>query len=453
MSPAQTVRLLDPLFTTDQAREIFSDRGRLQGMLDFEAALAHALMRAGLAPSGAAPAIQAQCKAEFFAMDTLAREAGLAGNVAIPLVKALTSAVAKSDGKAAGFVHWGATSQDAIDTGLVLQLRAAFDLMARQIADLADALARITETHRTTLLAGRTWLQQASPITLGLKTAGWLDAIHRDRARVAAAREQVLVLQFGGAVGTLAALGEQGPAVARALAEELKLELPSVPWHTNRDRFAEVATTLGLLVGTLGKIARDVSLMAQTEVGETFEPAAPGKGGSSTLPHKRNPVGSAVVLAAAVRVPALVSMMLAAMVQEHERGLGGWHAEWETLPEIFLLAAGALSHTIQIVSGLEVHEKKMARNLAATHGLILAEAVAIALAKHMGRMPAHHLIEQASRKALESSRTLRDVLAEDKQVRDHLSTAEMDKLLDPKNYIGSAASMIDRVLADHKRLQ
>jgi 3-carboxy-cis,cis-muconate cycloisomerase len=453
LSPAQTVRLLDPLFTTDQAREIFSDRSRLQGMLDFEAALGHALMRAGLAPSGVAPAIQAQCKAEFFALDTLAREAGLAGNVAIPLVKALTSAVAKSDGKAAGFVHWGATSQDAIDTGLVLQLRAAFDLMARQIADLSEALARITETHRTTLLAGRTWLQQASPITLGLKTAGWLDAIHRARARVAAAREQVLVLQFGGAVGTLAALGEQGPAVARALAEELKLELPSVPWHTNRDRFAEVATTLGLLVGTLGKIARDVSLMAQTEVGEASEPAAPGKGGSSTLPHKRNPVGSAVVLAAAVRVPALVSTMLAAMVQEHERGLGGWHAEWETLPEIFLLAAGALSHTIQIVSGLEVHEEKMARNLAATHGLILAEAVAIALAKHMGRMPAHHLIEQASRKALESSRTLRDVLAEDKQVRDHLSTAEMDKLLDPKNYMGSAASMIDRVLADHKRLQ
>jgi 3-carboxy-cis,cis-muconate cycloisomerase len=452
LSPAQTVRLLDPLFTTDQAREIFSDRGRLQGMLDFEAALAHALIRAGIAPGGVAPAIQAQCKAEFFAVETLAREAGLAGNLAIPLVKALTAAVAKSDGKAAGFVHWGATSQDAIDTGLVLQLRAAFDLMARQIADLSDALAHVTEQHRSTLLAGRTWLQQASPVTFGLKTAGWLDAVNRHRGRVAAAREQVLVLQFGGAVGALAALKEQGPAVARALAEELKLDLPSVPWHTHRDRFAEVATTLGLLVGTLGKIARDVSLMAQTEVGEALEPAAPGKGGSSTLPHKRNPVGSAMVLAAAVRVPALVSTMLAAMVQEHERGLGGWHAEWDTLPEIFMLAAGALSHTVRIVDGLEVHEEKMAQNLEATRGLILAEAISIALAKHMGRMPAHHQIEQASRKALESGRSLRDVLVEDKQVRDHLSPTEIDKLLDPRNCTGSAEAMIEQVLADHKKL-
>jgi 3-carboxy-cis,cis-muconate cycloisomerase len=453
LSPAQIVRLLDPLFTTDQARAVFSDRGRLQGMLDFEAALAQALMRAGVTASGVAAAIQAQCKAEFFAMDTLAREAGLAGNLAIPLVKALTAAVAKSDEKAAGFVHWGATSQDAIDTGLVLQLRHAFDLMTRQLHDLSDALARVTEAHRTTLLAGRTWLQQASPITFGLKTAGWLDAVNRDRARVAAARKRVLVLQFGGAVGTLAALGEQGPAVARALAEELKLELPSLPWHTHRDRLAEVAATLGMLVGTLGKIARDVSLMAQTEVGEALEPSAPGKGGSSTLPHKRNPVGSAVVLAAAIRVPALVSTMLAAMVQEQERGLGGWHAEWETLPEIFLLAAGALSHTMEIVDGLEVHEEKMTHNLRATHGLILAEAVAIALAKHMGKLPAHHLIERAASRALESGRSLRDVLLEDKQVREHLSETEINKLLDPKNYTGSAESMIDQVLADHKKLR
>ncbi|MFZ0881938.1 MAG: 3-carboxy-cis,cis-muconate cycloisomerase [Candidatus Acidiferrales bacterium] len=451
MSTSPTTRLLDSLFTTDQTREIFSDRGRLQGMLDFEAALARALTTGGVAPAGVSSAIQAQCKAELFATDALAREAALAGNLAIPLVKALTAAVAKSDEKAAGFVHWGATSQDAVDTGLVLQLRAAFDAIAPQLAQLADALARLVEEHRATLLAGRTWLQQASPVTFGLKAAGWLDAINRHRVRLLAARQQVLVLQFGGAVGTLAALGSQGSTVARALAEELKLELPSLPWHAQRDRFAEVATTLGLLVGTLGKIARDVSLMSQTEVGEAFEPTAPGKGGSSTLPHKRNPVGSAVVLAAAIRVPALVSTMLAAMPQEHERGLGGWHAEWETLPEIFLLAAGALSNTTQIVNGLEVHEEKMAHNLEATHGLILAEAVAIALAKQMGRMPAHHLIERVSRVALESDRTLREVLLEDKQVREHLAPAEIDKLLDPKNYTGSAESMIERVLADHKK--
>jgi 3-carboxy-cis,cis-muconate cycloisomerase len=450
LSPPQPTRLLDPLFTTDQAREIFSDRGRLQGMLDFEAALAGALTRAGIAPNGVAAAIQAQCKAELFAADALARESALAGNLAIPLVKTLTTAVAKSDEKAAGFVHRGATSQDAIDTGLVLQLRTAFDVIAPQLAQLADALARLVEKHRSTLLAGRTWLQQASPITFGLKAAGWLDAINRHRARLAAARQQVLVLQFGGAVGTLAALGTQGSAVARALADELKLELPSLPWHAHRDRFAEVATTLGLLVGTLGKIARDVSLMSQTEVGEALEPTAPGKGVSSTLPHKRNPVGSAVVLAAAIRVPALVSTMLTAMPQEHERGLGGWHAEWETLPEIFLLSAGALSHTAQIIDGLKVHEEKMAHNLEATRGLILAEAVAIALAEDMGRMPAHHLIEQASRQALESGRALSDVLLEDEEVREHLKPAEIKKLLDPKHYTGSVESMIDRVLADHK---
>ncbi len=420
-------------------------------MLDFEAALARALTRAGVAPAGVSSVIQAQCKAELFATDALAREAALAGNLAIPLVKALTAAVAKSDEKAAGFVHSGATSQDAVDTGLVLQLRAAFNVIAPQLAQLADELARVADQHRSTLLAGRTWLQQASPITFGLKAAGWLDAINRHRARLAAARQHVLVLQFGGAVGTLAALGTQGPTVARALAEELKLELPSLPWHVQRDRFAEVATTLGLLVGTLGKIARDISLMAQTEVAEALEPAAPGKGGSSTLPHKRNPVGCAVVLAAAIRVPALVSTILAAMPQEHERGLGGWHAEWDTLPEIFLLAAGALAHATQIVTRLEVHEEKMAHNLEATHGLILAEAFAIALAKRMGRMPAHHLIEEASRRALEADRTLREVLLEDKEVREHLSIAEIDKLLDPKNYTGSAESMIDRVLADHKR--
>jgi 3-carboxy-cis,cis-muconate cycloisomerase len=453
VSKEQTIRLLDPLFTTDAMRDIFSDHGRLQGMLDFEAALARALVRAGVAPSSVVAAIEASCRAELFSMDVVAREARLAGNLAIPLVKALTAAVAKTDVKAAGFVHWGATSQDAIDTGMVLQLRVALDLMERELARLADALARVTEARRATLVAGRTWLQQASPVTFGLKTAGWLDAVNRERGRISRIRKDDLALQFGGAVGTLAALGSKGSAVAAALAEELKLELPSVPWHTHRDRFVEVATTMGLLVGTLGKIARDISLMAQTEVGEVLEPSETGRGGSSTLPHKRNPVGSAVVLSAAIRIPALVSVMLASMVQEHERGLGGWHAEWETLPEIFLLAAGALGHMTALVDGLEIHEEKMAHNLGLTHGLILSEAVAIALAKHMGRMPAHQLVERASHRALESGRPLRDLLLEDKAVREHLSAAEIDGLLDAKNYTGSADAMIERVLAEHKKQQ
>jgi 3-carboxy-cis,cis-muconate cycloisomerase len=451
LSEKQTARLLDPLFTTDSMREIFSDRRKLQGMLDFEAALTRALARAGVAPESAIEPIVAQCSADKFALDVLAREAALAGNVAIPLVKALTAAVAKTDPKAAGFVHWGATSQDAIDTGLVLQLREALDLLQRELAQFSRALARVTEKHQSTLLAGRTWLQQASPVTLGLKVAGWLDAIHRQQARIAHASKQVSTLQFGGAVGTLAALGEKSPTVAAALASELKLELPSISWHAHRDRFAEVATTLGLLVGSLGKIARDISLLAQTEVGEVLEPAESGRGGSSTLPHKRNPVGSAVVLAAAIRVPALVSVMLTAMVQEHERGLGGWHAEWETLPEIFLLAAGALAHMAHVVDGLEIYEEHMTHNLGATHGLILSEAIAIALAKHIGRSSAHQIVERSTHRALESGRPLRELLLEDHEVRAHLSSAEIDGLLDPKNYTGSAVSMIQRVLADEKK--
>jgi len=443
--------LLGHLFTTEEMRAIFSDQRRIQSMLDFEAALARALARVGVTPKAAAAKIESKCDAKLFSMETLAQEAALAGNLAIPLVKQLTALVTKADEKAGGFVHWGATSQDAIDTGTVLQLRDALDLMEQALAKLCDAIARICKTHKSTLLAGRTWLQQGPPVTLGLKAAGWLAAVERHSERIREIRKRVLVLQFGGAVGTLAALGDRGPAVAAALAEELSLALPDLPWHSHRDRFAEVATTMGLLVGSLGKIARDISLLAQTEIGEVLEPAESGRGGSSTLPHKRNPVGSAVVLAAAIRVPALVSAMLTAMVQEHERGLGGWHAEWETLPEIFLLAAGALAHMVHVVDGIEVYEEHMTYNLGATHGLILSEAIAIALAKHMGRSAAHQLVEHAAHRALESGRPLRDLLLEDQEVRAHLSPAEIDALLDPKNYTGSAASMIQQVLTDEKK--
>ncbi|HEX7954357.1 MAG TPA: 3-carboxy-cis,cis-muconate cycloisomerase, partial [Burkholderiales bacterium] len=335
-------RLLDPLLRTDAMREAFSDRAHLQGMLDFEAALARVEARLGVIPKAAAPAIAAQCRAALFDIQALAQAAAPAGNTAIALVKALTARVAKSNLRAAGYVHWGATSQDALDTGLMLQLRQALALVDADLKRLADALARLAKKYRRTPMAGRTWMQQALPVTFGLKAAGALDAVQRHRAQLRDLRDRALTVQFGGAAGTLASLGKRGPEVARALAAELKLRDPDLPWHAHRDRVAQVATTLGLLVGTLGKIARDVALMAQTEVGEAFEAHAPGRGASSTMPHKRNPVGCAVVLAAATRVPGLVSVMLAAMVQEHERGLGGWQAEWETLPEICMLTAGAL---------------------------------------------------------------------------------------------------------------
>jgi 3-carboxy-cis,cis-muconate cycloisomerase len=447
LAAREPIRLLDPLFTTDAMREVFSDHHRLQGMLDFEAALARALAGIGIAPSGVIAPIESQCRAQLFDMESLARATALSGNVAIPMVKALTEFVAKSDAQAAAFVHWGATSQDAIDTGLVLQLREALDLIERDLAALSASLARLAATHKSTLLAGRTWLQQGPPVTLGLKVAGWLAAIERHRERLNHSRKQVLVLQFGGAVGTLAAVADRGLELAAVLARDLKLDLPELPWHSHRDRFAEVAASLGLLVGSLGKIARDISLMSQTEIDEVLEPSGAGRGGSSTMPHKRNPVSSAVILAAALRVPGLVSIMLTSLVQEHERGLGGWHAEWETLPEIFRLTAGALAHMKEIVAGLEVHPDKMSQNVNRTRGLVLAEAVAFALRKRMGKEKSHKIVEEAARRAAQEGSDFAEVLLSYPDVRNHLSRAELSRLLDPANYLGSAVEMTERVLS------
>jgi 3-carboxy-cis,cis-muconate cycloisomerase len=447
LAAAQPTPLLDPLFTTEAMRQVFSDRHRLQRMLDFEAALARALAEVGIAPRGTSTVIESKCRVELFDMDSLARATALSGNVAIPMVKALTELVAKSDLQAATFVHWGATSQDAIDTGLVLQLREALDVIDADLAQLSASLARLAAAHKSTLVAGRTWLQQGPPITFGLKVVGWLAAIERHRERLDHARKQALLLQFGGAVGTLAALGDRGPKIAAALARDLKLDLPDLPWHAHRDRLAEVAAALGLLVSSLGKIARDISLMSQTEVDEVAEPSGPGRGGSSTMPHKRNPVSSAVILAAALRVPALVSIILTCMVQEHERGLGGWHAEWETLPEIFRLAAGALAHTKEIVAGLEVHPQKMLENMNLTHGLVLAEAVAFALREMIGKDKSHKIVEEAARRAARDGSDFATVLLSYPEVRSHLSAEELSRLLDPANYLGSAMEMTEKVLS------
>jgi 3-carboxy-cis,cis-muconate cycloisomerase len=446
MNPHQAAHWFDPLFTTEEMRAVFSDRGRLQGMLDFEAALAAAEAKVGVIPEGAAPVIASQCQAELFDFEALAHATALAGNSAIPVVKELTARVAGTDSAAHRYVHWGSTSQDAMDTGLVLQLRAALDLIETALQRLSGELARLARKHKLTPLAGRTWLQQAAPTTFGLKMAGWFTAIERHRARLVALRPRVLVLQFGGAVGTLAALGQRGLDVAEALAIELKLTLPDLPWHSHRDRLTEVATTLGLIVGSLGKIARDLSLMMQTELAEVSEPSAPGRGGSSTMPHKRNPVGCAVVLAAATRVPALVGVMLSAMVQEHERGLGSWQGEWETLPEICTLTAGAIKHTLHVVSGLEIDAARMSANLEATRGLIFAESVSMALAAKIGRLAAHELVEQACRDAIEQKRPLPDVLADNARVSAHLPADELAKLFDPTAYLGLAGRLVDRAL-------
>jgi 3-carboxy-cis,cis-muconate cycloisomerase len=441
--------VLDPLFRWEALDEAFSDAARVQGMLDFEAALARAEARTGLIPAAAASAIAACCRAEHFDLAALARAAAAAGNLAVPLVARLTERVARDDAEAARFVHWGATSQDAIDTGLVLQLRASLERIDGELARLAGVLARLAREHRASLAVARTWMQQALPTTFGLRVAGWLDAVLRHRARLAEVRGRALALQLGGAVGSLAALGDQGLEVAAAVADELGLVLPLLPWHAHRDRVAEVATTLALLTGTLGKVARDVALGAQTEVGELSEPAGQGRGGSSTLPHKRNPVASAVALAAAARVPALAGTMLAAMGQEGERGLGGWHAEWETLPEVVRLAGGALHHLTDALAGLEVDTARMRENLEASRGLVCAEAVQMALGRGLGRGAAHALVAEACARVRQEGTHLRDVLAADPRVTAHLDAAALARLFEPGAYLGAAGRLVERALAAH----
>ena len=443
--------LLARLFGSPEASAAFGDRARLQGMLDFEAALARAEARTGVIPPAAAEAIARRCRAELFDVAALAEGTAKAGNPAIPLIAALTSQVAEGDASAARYVHWGATSQDAMDTGLVLQLRQVAAVLREDLDRLSTALAGRAEEHKTTLLAGRTLLQHATPVTLGMKMAGWLDAVERHAARLPEVLSRALVLQLGGAAGTLAALGGKGLEVAEAVASDLGLRMPAIPWHAQRDRIAEFATFLGLLTGTLGKIARDVSLLMQTEVGEAFEPAAEGRGGSSTMPQKRNPVSAAVALAAAARVPGLVATLLSAMVQEHERGLGGWHAEWETLPELCVLAAGALRQTVDTIEGLEVDPARMRSNLEATRGRILAEAASMALAARVGRSKAHEIVERASRRAAESGRQLREVLAEDPAAAKHLPAKDLAEVFDPRNWLGESAALVDRVLAERRR--
>jgi len=442
-------QLFDAYFTQPAMRAIFSDQGRLQGMLDFEAALARAESSTGLIPKDVVADITTACRAELYDLDELAIAIGSAGNSAIPLVKALGKQIAAHNETAERYVHMGATSQDVMDSGLVLQLRSAIELLESDLAQLADALAERAQRYASTPLSGRTWLQQATPVTLGMKIAGWLGAITRHRQRLLEIKPRLLCLQFGGASGSLAALGDHAFAVAEELAGELNLHLPDQPWHTQRDRLVEFASLLGMIAGSLGKVGRDLSLLMQTEVGEMFEPSAPGKGGSSTMPHKRNPVGAAVMIGAATRAPGLVATMFAAMPQEHERSLGLWHAEWETLPELCCLVSGSLQQALQVVPGLEVDAKRMLQNLELTKGLVLAEAVSIALAQRIGRDAAHHLIEQCCRRAVEQGAHLRQVLGAEPQVTAQLSTEELDRLLDPANYLGQSQRWVQRAVAEH----
>lgn len=444
--------VLTPLLRTEALTDMFSDERLVQGMLDFEAALATVQARCGVIPAAAVAPIAAACRASLIDLPALATSAASAGNLAIPLVKQLTQRVKIADPEAARYVHWGATSQDAIDTGLMLQLLQALRETETRLARLIRVLAEQVTHHQHTLLPGRTWMQHALPITYGLKLAGTLDALLRWQERLVQMRPRVLALQFGGAAGTLASLKEKGPEVALALAAELNLTLPDTPWHSQRDRLIELAGWYAGLCGTLGKFANDFALMMQTEVAEVSEPIAEGRGGSSAMPHKRNPVSCAAILAAATRVPGLMATLYVSQIQQHERALGGWQAEWETLPQLIMLTGGVLENSEYLVKGMQVNTQKMRDNLDITHGLVMAESVTQALAAHLGKADAHHLIEMICHRAIALDCPLRPLLENDPLVSQHLSPEQLTQLLDPANAVGSADHFVRQVLAHFQEL-
>lgn len=443
--------LLERLFGAPAVDALFTPAATVQRMLAFEAALADAEARVGVIPASAARLIAEHCRVERIDLDALAAGAERAGNLAIPLVHQLTALVASADAQAASYVHWGATSQDTIDTALALQLRDALALICADLEELQEVLRQLADRHRATPIVARTWMQHAVPTTFGLEVAGWVDALARHQERLTEVRRRDIALQLGGAGGTLVALEGRGLEVATGMAEALELPLPRLPWHAHRDRVAAVATMLGLLTGTVGKVARDLALQAQAEIAELAEPTVPGRGGSSSMPHKRNPLAAAVALAAAVRVPGLVSSVLGGMVQEHERGLGGWQAEWETIPQIVRLAAGALHHVHGAATGLSVDVTRMTANLEITGGLVYSESVTLALARAIGRPAARTAVEAAAEIAVREHRHLRDVLAADRAIRQHLSDAEITQLFTPAPHVTAAEVLADRVLESGTR--
>ena len=447
MIPAPATTVFDSLlfrdaFGTAPMRAVFSDHALITRYIEVEVALAHAEASLGVIPAEAATEIAARVRFETLDFDRLRIETDNVGYPILPLVHQL----AEQCGNAGRYLHWGATTQDIMDTANVLQIRAAFDIVAHDIDAVRDILASLSMRYRDTPMAGRTHLQQALPITFGSKTAIWLAAFDRHAERLAQLRPRVEIGQFGGAAGTLASLGDQGLAVQAALMAELELGIPASTWHVARDGFAEAVNFLGLVTGTLGKIALDIMLMASTEFAELYEPFVTGRGASSTMPQKRNPISSEIMLACAKGVRQQAGLMMDAMVQDFERATGPWHAEWLAIPEAFLLTASALHQAKFALGGLIVDEPRMRANLGLSRGLIVAEAVMMALAPHAGRQDAHDIVYAACRVANDTGVSLAEALSQDPAVTSHFDTAAIARLTDPANYLGAAPAMVDRIV-------
>lgn len=439
--------LFDGVLARGEAAAAVNDPAWLQAMLDVEGALARAEARAGRFDARIADAISSACSAGGFDVAAIGRDAADSGNPVVPLVRALTAAV--DDPAAAAHVHEGATSQDVLDTAAMLVASRALGPLVDDLAAAADAAAALAAAHRATPMAGRTLLQQALPTTFGLKAAGWLTELDRAAARLVEVRRTGLAVQFGGAVGTTASLGADGVAVMGFLADELELSVPAMPWHTDRTRIGELAGALGVAAGAIAKPARDVVLLAQTEVGEVRERTS-GRGGSSTLPQKRNPIAAVAAIGCAAAAPGLVATLLASMVQEHERAAGAWHAEWKPLADLVTAVGSAAVWLRECLTDLEVDEARMRSNLDLTGGLLLAERIVAALAPALGRLAAHDLVEEACRQAVEGDRALADVLAERREVSAQLAPGEIADLLDPLAYLGSADAFVERALEAHR---
>jgi 3-carboxy-cis,cis-muconate cycloisomerase len=435
-------------FGTPAMRSVFDDNELIRKYVQVEIALAKAEARCGVIPAAAAEDIAARCNGDDLDFDLLRHETEIVGYPILPLVLPISS----QDGESGGYVHWGATTQDIMDTAVVLQLRDAFDLIEADIKTLRHTLAGLAKRYRDTPMAGRTHLQQALPVTFGYKVAIWLDMFDRHAERLAQARPRIMVGEFAGAAGTLASLGDKGLAVQKAMMEELGLGVPVSTWHVARDGFAEAVNLLGLITGSLGKIAYDVMIMASNEFGELYEPFVKGRGASSTMPQKRNPISSELMLACAKGVRQNAGLMLDAMVQDLERATGPWHAEWIAIPEAFILAAGALNQAKFMLGGLIVDEKAMLKNLGMTNGLIVAEAVMMGLAPHIGRQDAHDVVYDACRVVNEKGGRLADALNAIPSVASRLKPELIERLTDPANYLGSAPQMVDQVLASSARL-
>jgi 3-carboxy-cis,cis-muconate cycloisomerase len=431
------------IFTTDAMRHVWSDENRTAKYVEIERALAIVQGRLGIIPKEAAEEIVSHCRIEEIDMARLRQQTERIG---YPILGVVTQINQLCRDKLGEFVHWGATTQDITDTATVLQIREALALVDGELEAIARAMARLAKEHRLTPVIGRSNLQQAIPVTFGYKMAGLLSAILRHRERLAQLKERVLVGEFAGAAGTLASLQTGAMETQAGLCAELGLKQPAIAWHTIRDNIAETGALLGLIGGTLGKLSMDVKLMMQTEVAEVFEPYHHGRGSSSTMPQKRNPIASCYIHAAISVVRQHAAALMDAMVADHERSTGPWEIEWIVLPEAFCLIAGALKQSRAVLEGLEVDAGAMMRNIEMTGGLVMSEAVMMGLGPYIGREYAHDLVYDLCRESLAKRTPLIDLLEAHPEIRRHVGRAELERMLDPANYLGQSGVMVDRVL-------